>query len=99
MDINYDAMTYISISFILRRPRVAVFAEIIQILTIFVKTIFKDPIKIKIIRNDVLKSNVYPFFLIYQYLLISGGKDADVNRNQGVCYKIHKFFRSSLGGV
>ena len=64
MDINYDTITYNSISFISRRPRVAVFAEIIQILTMFVKTTFKGSTKIKIIRNDVLKCNVYPFFLI-----------------------------------
>ena len=64
MDINYDTITYISISFISRRPRVAVFAEIIQILTMFVKTTFKGSTEIKIIRNDVLKCNVYPFFLI-----------------------------------
>ena len=36
MDINYDVIT-----FILRRPRVATFAEI-KIATMFIKKIFKD---------------------------------------------------------
>ena len=38
-------------SFILRRRRVAVFAEIIKIVTMFTKTIWKDPKKVKRIRN------------------------------------------------
>ena len=38
-------------SFILRRPKVVNFAEIIKIATILIKTIFKDLIKVKKIRN------------------------------------------------
>ena len=37
MDRNYDAIT-----FILRGPRVAIFADITKIVTMLVKTIFKD---------------------------------------------------------
>ena len=33
--------------FILRRPRVANFADIIKIATMFIKTTFKDPKKLK----------------------------------------------------
>ena len=33
--------------FILRRPRVANFADIIKIATMFIKTTFKDPEKLK----------------------------------------------------
>ena len=36
--------------FILRRPRVAIFADIIKIATISIKTIFKDSKKFKRIR-------------------------------------------------
>ena len=38
-------------TFNLRSPRVAIFAGIIKILTMFVKTIFKDSKKVKRIRN------------------------------------------------
>ena len=41
MDRNYDIMIYIQSSFILRRPRVAIFAGLIKIVTMFIKTIFK----------------------------------------------------------
>ena len=66
--------------FILRRPRVAIFADIIKIVTMFIKTIFKDSKKIKRIRNYVSKCNLYLYFSIksllnlYQILLISSKK-------------------------
>ena len=41
MDRNYDGIM-ISKYLISRRPRVAVFAEIIKIVTMFTKNIFKD---------------------------------------------------------
>ena len=34
-------------TFILRRPRVAIFADIIKIVTMFIKTIFEDSKKLK----------------------------------------------------
>ena len=40
-------------SFNLRRPSVAIFADIIKIVTIFIKTIFKDTRKNKIIIDYV----------------------------------------------
>ena len=46
-------------TFILRRPRVTNFADIIKIATMFLKTTFRDSQKIKIIRNYVLKCNLY----------------------------------------
>ena len=39
---NYDVITFISKYLFLRRPRVAIFADIIKIVTMFVKTIRKD---------------------------------------------------------
>ena len=59
IEINYDAIT-----FILRRPGVAIFTGIIKILTIFIVTIFKDWSKVKRIRNYVSKRNLYLYFLI-----------------------------------
>ena len=50
MDRNYDA-----IAFILRRPTVANFADIIITATMFIKTTFKDSKKVKRITNYVLK--------------------------------------------
>ena len=58
MDRNYDVITFI---FILRRSRVANFAEIIKIRIMFIKTTFKDPNQVKRIRN--LKSRLYFYFL------------------------------------
>ena len=45
-------------------PEVSIFADIIKIVTIFIKTIFKDSGKVKRIRNYVSKSNLYLYFLI-----------------------------------
>ena len=47
-----------------RRPRVANFADVIKIITVFIKTTFKDPNKLKRIRNNVLKCNLYLYFKI-----------------------------------
>ena len=49
---------------ILRRSTVAIFADIIKIVTKFIKTIIKDPRKVKRIRNYVSKSNLYLYFLV-----------------------------------
>ena len=49
---------------ILRRPRVAIFADIIKIVIMFIKAIIKDPRKVKRIRNYVSKSNLYLYFLM-----------------------------------
>ena len=64
MDRNYDVITFVSKTFILRRPRVANFADIIKITTMFIETIFEESKKVKIIRNYVLKCNLYLYFLI-----------------------------------
>ena len=50
-------------AFILRRPTVANFADIIKIPTIIKKT-FKDSKKVKRIRNYVFKCNLYLYFLV-----------------------------------
>ena len=55
MDINYDVITFIS-----RRPRVA----IIKIVAMFIKKIFKYSEKVERIRNYVSKWNLYLYFLI-----------------------------------
>ena len=61
-------------TFILRRPRVDNFADIIKIATMFIKTTFKGSKRVKRIRNYALKCNLYLYFLIKQRLLISGEK-------------------------
>ena len=43
---------------ILRRPGIAIFADIIKIVTMFIKTIIKDWKKVKRIRNHISKSNL-----------------------------------------
>ena len=66
----------------LRRPRVANFADIIKIATIFTKKTFKgSKKKIKRISNYVLKCNLYPNFLILQKLIPDFCcKNADVTK-------------------
>ena len=59
---------------ILRRPGVDIFADIIKIVSMFIKTITNDSRKTKIIRNYVSKSNLKVYFLMQQNLLISGEK-------------------------
>ena len=51
-------------TFILRRPRVANFADIIKIANTFIKTTLNDSEKFLKIRNYVSKSNLYLYFLI-----------------------------------
>ena len=45
--------------------------DIIKVVNMFIKVTFQDSKKIKIIRNYVLKRNLYLYFLIEQNLLIS----------------------------
>ena len=45
-------------------PGVAIFADIIKILTMFIITIYKDSRKVKINRNYVSKYNLYLYFVI-----------------------------------
>ena len=52
MDINYDVIVFISKTYILRWPRVAIFADM-KILTVFIKNIFQDLKKVKRTENNV----------------------------------------------
>ena len=64
MDINYDVITFFQNILILRRPGVTIFADIIKIVTMFIRTIIEDSRNVKRIRNYVSKSNLYLYFLI-----------------------------------
>ena len=61
---------YFKNTFVLRRLRVAIFDNIIKIVTIFIKTIFK----VKSIRTYISKCSLCLYFLIQQSLLISSKK-------------------------
>ena len=50
-------------TFILRRPGVVNFADIIKIATMFIKKSFKDSKTPERIRNYVLNRNLYLYFL------------------------------------
>ena len=56
------------------KPGVATFADMIKIVIMFIKTIFKDSTKLKRIGNYVSKCSLYLYLLIQQNLLISGEK-------------------------
>ena len=64
MDKNYDVINFISKYLFIRRPRIANFVDSIKIVTTFIKTTFNDSKKVKIIRNYVLKCNLYLYFLM-----------------------------------
>ena len=51
---------------ILRKPDLAIFADIIKIIYMFIKKMFKDSRKVKRIRNHIAKYNLYLFFCISQ---------------------------------
>ena len=61
---NYDVIIFFQNIFVLRRAGVAIFADIIKIVTMFIKATLKDSRKVKRIRNDVSKWNLYLYFLI-----------------------------------
>ena len=74
-------------------------AEIIKTVTMVIETIFQDSKKVIKIRNYISRRNFYLYFLIYQNLLISCEKKADISRTPELCHVIHLFFGSSLGEV
>ena len=55
MDGNYDVIIFISKTFILRKPRVDIFAGNIKIVTMFVKRVFKDSKKLK--ESEIMYRN------------------------------------------
>ena len=61
MDRNDDPISFFQKIFILRRPGVAIFADIIKILTMFIKKIFKDSRKVRRVRKYVSKWNLSVF--------------------------------------
>ena len=63
MDRNYDVIAFFLNTLVLM-PGVAIFADIIKIATMFIKTIIQDSRKVKRIINYVSKSNLYLYFLM-----------------------------------
>ena len=61
MDKNYNIITFIFEITLRSRSQ---FGNIIKIATIFIKTTIKNLKEVKIMRNYVLKSNLYLYFLI-----------------------------------
>ena len=63
MDRNYDVITFFLNTLVLM-PGVAIFADIIKIATMFIRTIIQDSRKVERIINYVLKSSLYLYFLM-----------------------------------
>ena len=85
-------------TFILRRPRVANFADIIKMTTMFIETTFKDSKKLKALKI-IIKIQAISVFLGVTKVADFWWKNPNVNSNQGVCHLIFIFFGSSLGKV
>ena len=93
---SYDFIACFSRYLVLRRPRVANFADIKIVIMIW--TSFKDSKKVKRIGKNVLKCN----FFVFPDVTKSGNFrwiNADVSRTQGVYHVIYIFFGSSSGKV
>ena len=65
-------VTFFSKTFILRRPGVVKFDDIIKIVTMFIKKVLKNSRKVRRIRNYVSKWDL--LLLILKNFLISGKK-------------------------
>ena len=63
MDRNCDVIALFQNTSILRRPRVANFADNIKIATMFIKTTFKDLKKVKGIRNYLNAIKIATMFI------------------------------------
>ena len=63
-DRNDEAIKFFQGAFTSRRPRVAIFADIIKIVTIFINNIFLNSKKVKRIRNYISKRRLNLYFLI-----------------------------------
>ena len=64
MDKSFDVITFFQKIFFLRRRGIAIFGDIIKIVTMFIKTILRDSRKVRRIRNYVSKWNLCLYFLI-----------------------------------
>ena len=83
---------------ILKRPRVAIFDDIIKIVNIFIKTIFKESKEVKRISKKLcIKMESTTVFLDVAKFTDFRWKNADVSRTPGVRQVIHITFQSSLG--
>ena len=91
---NYDVITIIS-KYLLRKPGVDNFADIIKIVTTFIKKNFKDSKKNQKNINYVPKSNLYFHFLIKQNLPISDEKVL-MSAELRECVRIFAYFLDFL---
>ena len=66
---NYNVITFIQSTYVLRTPTAANFPGIIKIATIFNKTGFKDSKQVKRIKNYAFKCNLYLYSLLSAILL------------------------------
>ena len=71
-------------TFILRRPGVAIFANIIKIVTMWIKKILTDSRKVR-------RSKIYVIYVLNAVI------NADVSRTKGLCHVIHLVSGSFLG--
>ena len=95
MDRDYDVTTVIS-KYILKGSRVANFADIIKIATMFIKTILRNSNELKRIRNYISKCDLY-LYLDITNIADFRLKKADVSRTKGVYQVIYIFFGYFFG--
>ena len=84
MDGNHVVIIFQN-TFILRRPRIANFTDIIKITNTYIKTTFKDSKEAK--KNQKFCTRMHSLFVVLDITKI-----ADFSRTAGVCPVIHIFF-------
>ena len=87
-DKNDDVIT--SFTFTSRRPKVAIFADIMKIVTMFINNIFLNSKKVHI------KTQSISVFLDRAKFSDFWWENADVSRIQGMCHVIHLYFLDLL---
>ena len=102
-DRGYDVISFISKyqnTIILRRARVSIFADIIKIVTTFIKKILEGLKNVKKNPEIMNQNTIYIFISWYSKICWFPVKtNADVSRTYGVCHVIYIFFGFFLGIV
>ena len=99
IDMNYDAIIIISKYRHFKKAWGNIFADIIKIITKFIKKICQDSREFKNNDKFCAKMQSLSVFVDITKFPDFRWKNADVSRNQGVCHVIFVFFWSSLGKV
>ena len=93
---SYEVIDLFQNTLILIRPRVVISADVIKVVTMFIKKTLKTQKKLK--ELEIMYQNL-TYICVSWYSCWFPGKNADGSRTQGMCQVIHIYFAFSLGRV